>query len=376
MRGIVGEAALIDSGASENFIDQRTVERWGIATKKLLIPVQVTNVDGTTNRDGAVNRYAILHVTRGNKSEELLFLVANLGKDQVIFGFTWLKAFNPKINWTNMTWDDLPIEVATCAVTRARFLGVEDHARQRLREADIKRDNKRRTLAYEVFHSNLDIVNTDSWKTYFPEYDNGVPKTNNHFKEPTEFDPVEKYVKLWRHQKINNIRASIRHDRQQVEWKRTKIAELRASSQEPPELDTSNHPELVEFRRVFPQYLSGITAISSPRNSPPPAASEVKTLDLAHCIEVNKTSMATQWAIDAPKEKTSDELPREYAKHYKVFSEDGARRFSPSHIDDHEIKLKPGAPTTIPGKTYPLNPIEMEAAKEWINENEQLGYIE
>jgi gag-polyprotein putative aspartyl protease len=98
MRGTVGEAALVDSGASENFIDQRTVERWGIATRQLPIPVQVTNVDGTHNRSGAVTRYAVLHVTRGNKSEELLFLVANLGKDRVIFGFTWLKAFNPKIN--------------------------------------------------------------------------------------------------------------------------------------------------------------------------------------------------------------------------------------------------------------------------------------
>jgi hypothetical protein len=187
---------------------------------------------------------------------------------------------------------------------------------------------------------------------------------------------MERYTALWQHKKINSIWASISHDKQQVEWKRNKIAELRTSLQELLKLDTSSHPELVEFRRIFPQYPSGITAISSPRNSPPPATSEVKTLDLAHCIEVNKTSVATQWAIDTPKEKTSDELPREYTRHYKVFSEDGARHFPPSRIDDHEIKLKPGAPTTIPGKTYPLNPIEMEATKEWINENEQLGYIE
>jgi Aspartyl protease len=81
--GSVGEAALVDSGASENFIDQRTVTRWGIATRPLPIPVTVTNVDGTSNRDGAVRRYAVLHVTQGNKSEELLFLVANLGRDRV-----------------------------------------------------------------------------------------------------------------------------------------------------------------------------------------------------------------------------------------------------------------------------------------------------
>jgi hypothetical protein len=59
-----------------------------------------------------------------------------------------------------------------------------------------------------------------------------------------------------------------------------------------------------------------------------------------------------------------------------VFSEDSTQRFPPSCIDDYKIKLKQGAPTTIPGKTYPLNPIEMKAAKEWINKNEQLSYIE
>jgi RNase H-like domain found in reverse transcriptase/Reverse transcriptase (RNA-dependent DNA polymerase)/Integrase zinc binding domain len=214
------------------------------------------------------------------------------------------------------------------------------------------------------------------WKEYFPEHPDGFPRNTHKFQRPTEVSGVEKYTTLWRHQTIDSIKASIRYDRQQAEWRRNKAAELRASTQELPELDTSNHPELVEFRRVFPQYPSGITAISSPRNTPPPATSEVKTLDLAHCIEVNKTSMATQWAIDAPKEKTTEELPREYARHHKVFSEDGARRFPPSRVDDHEIKIKPGAPTTIPGKTYPLNPIEMEAAKEWISENEQLGYIE
>jgi hypothetical protein len=107
LRGTVGETALVDSGANENFIDQRTIARWGITTKQLPLPVQVTNVDGTDNRSSAVKRYVILHVTRGNKREKLLFLVTNLGKDRIIFGFTWLRAFNPDINWTDMTWDDL-----------------------------------------------------------------------------------------------------------------------------------------------------------------------------------------------------------------------------------------------------------------------------
>jgi hypothetical protein len=63
MRGMVRERALVDSGANENFIDQRTIAWWGIATRHLPILVQVTNVDGTNNKSGVVTRYVILHIT-------------------------------------------------------------------------------------------------------------------------------------------------------------------------------------------------------------------------------------------------------------------------------------------------------------------------
>jgi hypothetical protein len=211
--------------------------------------------------------------------------------DRVIFGFTWLEAFNPYIDWTSRTWDDTPIEVTTRALSRARFLGVEDYARKRLRKADAKRENTRKTLASKALASQP--IDPEAWKEYFPEHPDGFPRNTRNLQEPTEVSMAEKSTTLWRHQTIDSIRASIKHDKQQAKWQRNKAAEIRTSMQELPELDMSNHPELVEFRKVFPQYPSGITAISSPRNSLLPATSEVKTLDLAHRIEVNKTSMAT-----------------------------------------------------------------------------------
>jgi hypothetical protein len=44
------EQGLLDSGATHNFIDIRTIIRLGIGTKRLKQPRTVTNVDGTTNR--------------------------------------------------------------------------------------------------------------------------------------------------------------------------------------------------------------------------------------------------------------------------------------------------------------------------------------
>jgi hypothetical protein len=103
IRGARGEHALVDSGANENLIDKRTALRWGITPQKLPIPIVCTNVNGTTNKGSKITSYVILEASYGNKREELLFLVADLGKDRTIFGFPWLRAFNPQINWMTMT---------------------------------------------------------------------------------------------------------------------------------------------------------------------------------------------------------------------------------------------------------------------------------
>ncbi len=44
--------ALLDSGAMENFLDHRTTKQPGIPTYPLEQPIQLTNVDGTTNQAG------------------------------------------------------------------------------------------------------------------------------------------------------------------------------------------------------------------------------------------------------------------------------------------------------------------------------------
>ena len=48
----VAEKALLDSGATDNFIDQRTVDRLHIPTRRLAKPRILYNVDKTENRSG------------------------------------------------------------------------------------------------------------------------------------------------------------------------------------------------------------------------------------------------------------------------------------------------------------------------------------
>ena len=71
--------AMIDSGADGVFMDQRWAEQQGIELGRLGSTIKVKNIDGTFNRDGGINHYAELEMLGGGRSENLRFLVTNLG---------------------------------------------------------------------------------------------------------------------------------------------------------------------------------------------------------------------------------------------------------------------------------------------------------
>ena len=57
--------ALIDSGASHNFMDPKTVARLQVQLGQMEKPIKVLNVDGTTNAAGTINTYATIFVKIG-----------------------------------------------------------------------------------------------------------------------------------------------------------------------------------------------------------------------------------------------------------------------------------------------------------------------
>jgi hypothetical protein len=87
--------ALIDSGATENFINQRTAERWKMLTKELVQPRPIVNMDGTENKAGKVTKACILKVELNGQEELQKFYVTNLGFNRVLLGYPWLSTFNP-----------------------------------------------------------------------------------------------------------------------------------------------------------------------------------------------------------------------------------------------------------------------------------------
>jgi Retroviral aspartyl protease len=94
-------AALIDSGAEGEFIDEEFVLKNDIRTHKLDKPIPVRNVDGTLNKNGRITRYCKLYFLIRNIPMKARFLVTSLGGEDAILGMGWLKKENPDIDWIN-----------------------------------------------------------------------------------------------------------------------------------------------------------------------------------------------------------------------------------------------------------------------------------
>jgi len=91
--------ALLDSGATGNFIDKDFVHTKGISTQSISHPIPVFNVDGSPNEAGQISKVVDVILHYKTHSERMLLAVSNLGKQSMILGYTWLKDHNPEVNW-------------------------------------------------------------------------------------------------------------------------------------------------------------------------------------------------------------------------------------------------------------------------------------
>ena len=96
---MVEEKALVDSGANKNCIDIKTAQKLGIKPRILPQPMGLQNVDGTDNCGGWVKYWLPITMFQGGRVRMLKFLIVDLGRDQIILSYPWLREFNPKIDW-------------------------------------------------------------------------------------------------------------------------------------------------------------------------------------------------------------------------------------------------------------------------------------
>ena len=102
---------LVDSRATDNFIDPRTIKYYRLGTQKLAEPRKIWNIDGTTNKAGMITDFVDLSIQANGEKAKMRFLVTNLGIEDAIFGYPWLARFELNFGWKEGVIDEkhLPI---------------------------------------------------------------------------------------------------------------------------------------------------------------------------------------------------------------------------------------------------------------------------
>ena len=115
--------ALLDSGATENFINIHYARRLNLPIKKLAQERKLFNVDGMPNRAGTLKYFTDIDTKTGSKRTCLQYFLTDLGDNQVILGYPWFASTQPHINWMKgwINYQQLPIILCTDDADKAIF---------------------------------------------------------------------------------------------------------------------------------------------------------------------------------------------------------------------------------------------------------------
>jgi hypothetical protein len=112
---MANKKALVDSGATNNFMHPAFAKRMGLGLQSLPNPKKIFNINNTTNKSGMITHFLDLNVCTNGTTKEMQFLVTDIGNEEVLLGYPWLATFEPKFNWRSVVIDEsiLPIIISS-----------------------------------------------------------------------------------------------------------------------------------------------------------------------------------------------------------------------------------------------------------------------
>ena len=96
-------AAMVDSGATSLFIDQKFTSQHRMLKEPLEHPIRLFNIDRSLNEAGSITHKVRLTLKVGQDKEKFDFFLISLGPEKVILGLPWLWHRNPQIDWQEGT---------------------------------------------------------------------------------------------------------------------------------------------------------------------------------------------------------------------------------------------------------------------------------
>ena len=93
------DLALVDSGATENFMNLQYAQYLQLPIQELVEPQMVFNIDGSPNKSGEIKYYMDLKVQTGQNHTMFRFFLTNIGDSKIILGYPWMAAVQPQIDW-------------------------------------------------------------------------------------------------------------------------------------------------------------------------------------------------------------------------------------------------------------------------------------
>ena len=145
-------------------------------------------------------------------------------------------------------------------------------------------------------------------------------------------------------------------------------------------INSSHLPLILQTRKATKSQIGWCTHTPAGHRKQPRQSMPIP--DLIHIAQVmmpatsgKKQTLASKLAEQAGTQMGDRKIPAKYQQHLQVFSEEASQQFPEPHIWDHAIKLKLGAPSSIPKKVYQLTQDEQKVLLEFVWEQQVKGYI-
>jgi len=223
--------AMVDTGATGDFIDQDLIARAKLPTRKLSQPIPVYNVDGTLNEAGSIREVVDMIMTYDRHSEHILLVVTRLGKQSMILGFTWLDKHNPEIDFHARS-----VKMTRCLLRCCVGCQADCKAEQNAKREDTEQINTCWTGPFPAFIEDAD------------EEDKAEPTPEQSPDPEADFpdEPLEEGNRIW----ATGLFPQAEHIRTTATVSQRLAEEFQQNSQP---MDHKKHipPHLRDFHSVF-----------------------------------------------------------------------------------------------------------------------------